>query len=127
MGNMAKAIIRKENLKMIFVIRTDLKLLKSEIAQLVAKCVIELNNKKDTYKTYNDKLWRNTGQAKIVVKIKGEKNLLEIYEKCFKQNIKSVFLIDKLSKMKKEEICIVGIGPAKNKYLDEITGHLKLL
>ena len=124
---MVKAIIRKESLKMIFVIRTDLKLSKSEFAKLVAKCVIELNNKKENQSNYNDKLWMKTGQTKIVVKIQGEKNLMKIYEDCFNKKIKSVFLIDKLSKMKKEEVCIIGIGPAKNKYLDEITGHLKLL
>ncbi len=124
---MLRELSRNESLKMIFVVRTDLTLSKGEIGQLVGKCVLEMYEKAVNNKVKFLENWKRFGEAKVVVKVKGEKELFDIYETACNKNTNSVFLVDKLGKMKNEEVIIVGIGPTKNKILDEITGHLKLL
>ena len=80
MGNYVEAVLDKESFKMQFIVRQDLQLSKSEIANFVAEAVINLYEKVSIRNSYALKFWKMTGQPKIALKIKSEKEILKIIE-----------------------------------------------
>lgn len=74
------------------------------------------------------KQWMNTGQKKIVLKIKTLEELLSIYRKVLKEKILCFLVQDAgLTQLESGTITALGIGPAKSDILDKISGELKLL
>ncbi len=115
-------------MKLVVVVRTDLNVGKGKICAQVAhaavECVLE-TLKKDPEKVEK---WRREGAKKIVLKIKSEKELLEIYEKAKKEGLVTVLIKDAgLTQIPPGTITCVGIGPDDDEKIDKITGHLKLL
>lgn len=73
-------------------------------------------------------IWLREGMKKIVLKVRNEKEILELYKKAKKDKISCELIKDKgLTQVEAGSITALGIGPADEKKIDKITGKLKLL
>ena len=112
--------------KQVIVVRTDIKMGKGKLAAQVAHASLGsfLNCKKKEWK----KKWLLTGAKKVVLKVNSKDELLKIY-KLVKINKLPCYLVVDAGKTQLEPgtITCLGIGPAPEKEIDKITGHLKLL
>ncbi|MDT7861477.1 MAG: peptidyl-tRNA hydrolase Pth2 [Saccharolobus sp.] len=119
-------------IKMVIVVRDDIKMGKGKIAAQVAHAAVSLvfeilNSNNSQWKEWLN-LWLNEGQPKIVVKIKSLEELLTRFKKAKEMGI-PVSIIEDAGKTQLEPgtITCIGIGPAPNNIIDDITGDLKLL
>ncbi len=114
--------------KQVILIRTDLGM--SAGKKCVQSCHASVSSSDLVRK--RDKIvwkqWMNTGQKKIVLKIKTLEELLSIYRKVLKEKILCFLVQDAgLTQLESGTITALGIGPAKSDILDKISGELKLL
>ncbi len=111
--------------KQVIVVRADLKMGKGKIASQVAHASLCAYLKSDV-KIREE--WLNTGAEKIVVKVTSKGELLEIYEKAKSLNLPCCLIKDSAkTQLKEPDYTCVGIGPAREKEIDRVTGELKLL
>lgn len=113
--------------KQAIIVRSDLQLTKGKIAAQASHASLEAvektrNQKPDWYSE-----WKASGQAKIVLKIGSEKELLDLFEQA-KKKIPSALIIDAghTQTAPGTKTCI-AIGPAPEHQIDEFTKNLKLL
>jgi PTH2 family peptidyl-tRNA hydrolase len=112
-------------MKQVIAVRTDLDMGKGKIATQVAHASMAAFTKV-TKETAEE--WLRSGMKKVVVKVKGEKELLEIYRLAKKQKLPCELVSDAgRTQVEPGTTTAVGIGPADEKKIDEITGKLKLL
>ncbi len=72
--------------------------------------------------------WREDGMEKVVLKVSSDKELLELHEKAKRRKLTCVLIRDAgRTQIPAGSITALAIGPAEEKEIDEITGHLKLL
>lgn len=72
--------------------------------------------------------WMEEGQCKIVVKVKSEKELLDLERKAKEIGLPCALIIDRgLTEIPPGTITCLGIGPAPTDQVDKITGKLPLL
>ncbi len=106
-------------------VRTDLHLGKGKLAAQVAHASVESylrTPEKD------QKRWLHENQKKVVLKVKDEKRLLEIYGKAQRAGLPSTLIRDAgLTQIPPGTKTAVGIGPAEEEKIDTITGQLSLL
>ena len=111
------------NIKQVIVVRKDLKLGKGK---LIAQACHASLSAADKSKFKAD--WQEKGQKKIVVWCE---NIQELAMLCKKAKDKGlpVFLVQDagLTQLKPGTKTCLGIGPAQENKIDEITGNLKLL
>jgi PTH2 family peptidyl-tRNA hydrolase len=114
--------------KQIILVRTDLKMgigkkcAQSCHAAVSASDIVRAKDK-NTWK-----LWKNSGQKKVVLRVSGIEELKDIIIKLEKSNLNYFLVKDAgLTQLEPGTITALGIGPAKSNDLDEITGDLKLL
>ncbi len=112
-------------MKQAIIVRADLKLPKGKLAAQVAHASVEAVLRSDK-KEVN--LWRESGMAKIVLKVDDEKKLLQ-YNQCAKDVGLVTALITDAGKT-----CIapgtrtcVAIGPEDEERIDQVVSDLKLL
>jgi len=112
-------------MKQAILIRTDLKMGKGKLASQVSHASIGayLRAKKS-----DKERWVKSGMKKIVLKISGEKELLNFYKKVKKEKLPCELIADMgLTQIKPGTVTALGIGPAADKKIDKITRKLKLL
>ena len=124
-------------LKQVILVRSDLKMKKSQIASLVAKASTEfflVNDESVRGDTLNVKLtpeeteWINSGSIRIVLGVGSETSLRTLTFKAELAGLQcypvegNMFDEDNSS----ETLC-VAIGPDVSSKIDQITGNLKLL
>ena len=106
-------------------VRTDLNLGKGKLAAQVAHASVESFLKTPEK---DQKKWIGENQKKIVLKVKSEKDLIEIYEKAKWASLPSVLIRDAgHTQVPPGTKTAVGIGPADEEEVDRITGDLSLL
>ncbi|MEM5879580.1 MAG: peptidyl-tRNA hydrolase Pth2 [Candidatus Aenigmatarchaeota archaeon] len=114
-----------EKFKQVILVRTDLKMGKGKVATQVAHAAI------GALKLVNEetiKKWERGGSKKVVLKVKNEKELKEIWKKVKKERIPCFLVKDAgLTQVESGAITALGIGPVEEKRIDKITGELKLL
>ena len=72
--------------------------------------------------------WIDEGQRKIAVKVKTEKELLELEGQAKESGLPCALIVDKgLTEIPPNTITCLGIGPAPSEKVDKITGRLPLL
>ncbi|MGL4393928.1 MAG: aminoacyl-tRNA hydrolase [Brevinema sp.] len=73
--------------------------------------------------------WFREGQAKIVVYVKSEEELLELWEKIEQSNLPCALIRDagKTEFGGEPTLTAIGLGPAPIDFVDPITKHLPLL
>ncbi|MBI4151495.1 peptidyl-tRNA hydrolase [Candidatus Woesearchaeota archaeon] len=112
-------------LKQVILVRHDLQLPKGKLAAQVAHASVEAVLKTDP-KTV--KSWRAEGMAKIVLKVKDEKELLFYYQKAKDDGLISSLITDagRTVIAPGTKTC-VAIGPEEEEAIDLVTGRLPLL
>jgi len=112
-----------EELKQVMAIRTDLDMGKGKIAAQVAHAAVQAADK-SRWKGE----WLSSGGRKSVVKVGGEKELMEIFMQARGAGLPTALIEDAgHTQIPPGTKTCVGIGPAPEKELDRITGRLKLL
>ncbi len=111
-------------MKQAIIARKDLKLGKGKLAAQVAHASVE------AYKNapyLNKKAWELSGQKKIILKTDNLETLTELFISAKKEKI-PLSLIKDAGKTQIPEgtITCIGLGPADDKKIDQITKDLKL-
>jgi PTH2 family peptidyl-tRNA hydrolase len=72
--------------------------------------------------------WLKEGAKKVVLKVKGEHELVSIYNAAFKAKLPCALIVDRgLTQIPYATKTAAGIGPDADLKIDKITGKLKLL
>lgn len=113
--------------KLVIVVRTDLKLSKGKLAVQVAHasvcCALKIKEKNE--KSFKE--WLDEGQKKVVLKVKDEKELLQLQKIARAKKLVNCLIQDAgLTEILPGTITCLGIGPEKENLIDEITGNLGL-
>jgi len=132
MSSVAKMAVTKKGKysKMVIVVRTELGMTKGKIA---AQCShAALGCYKIAQKTTPElvKSWEDFGQPKIVLKLDtaGEEGLYALTQEAKKRGVASTVIRDAgHTQVERGTATVAGFGPADEKVIDQITGHLKLL
>jgi PTH2 family peptidyl-tRNA hydrolase len=121
-----------EDLKMVFLVREDLKLGAGKIAAQVAHAAVSLydeicENGKPYYRQALEN-WNEFGAKKIVLRAKDLEDLKSVKAACKKKGIPCSMIADAgRTQIEPGTITVLGIGPEESKKLDIITGEFKLM
>ena len=111
--------------KQAIVLRNDLEMGKGKLVAQGCHASLE------AYRKASSKMkdgWEKEGMKKIVLKVGGEKELLEYFEKCRDEGIPCGLIRDAgHTQLSPGTITCFGAGPAKEERLDRVLGKLKLL
>ena len=111
--------------KQVIVVRQDLNLPKGKLASQVAHASVEgvLHSKRDVLQ-----VWREHGMKKVVLKVKGEKELLELRKKALAMKLVAKLIHDAgRTVVAPNMLTCLGIGPDEEKKIDKLTGKLKMV
>jgi PTH2 family peptidyl-tRNA hydrolase len=114
--------------KQVIVFHSDLKLSKGKIAAQAAHAAVSAAEeaRKHRRKWWED--WIDEGQRKIAVKVRTEKELLEVERQAKELELPCALIVDRgLTEVPPNTITCLGIGPAPSGKVDKITGRLPLL
>ena len=114
--------------KQVIVFRSDLKLSKGKIAAQAGHAAVSAAQ--EAHNRHRDwwDAWLFEGQRKVAVKVKDEKELLEIEEQAKESGLPNALIVDKgLTEIPPGTVTCLGIGPAPEEIVDRLTGKLTLL
>lgn len=114
--------------KMVFVTRKDLKLtpgkLAAQVAHAAVSCALETKKKNKRWFT----TWMREGAKKAVVKTESVEDFFELKRKADQLNIESAIITDAgHTEIPQGTKTVLGVGPAPNNLIDQVTGDLSLL
>ena len=120
-----------EEFKQVIAVRVDLRMGKGKLAAQVAHasvaCVIKCQSRGGEWELWLNK-WLDQGQKKVVVKVRGEDDLYQLYTQAANQGLPSCLIRDAgLTQLEPGTPTAVAIGPAPSDRVDRITGDLPLL
>ena len=114
--------------KMVLVTRSDLLLSAGKLAAQVSHAAVECTlltkkNKRDWFVK-----WQREGAKKVVVKVDGLDDFFPLKEKAEKLGICTALISDAgHTEIAEGTQTVLGIGPAPDNLLDQVTGELPLL
>ena len=111
--------------KQVIVVRSDLKLSKGKLAAQASHASVEamLRSGKDAITT-----WRGQGMKKVVLKVKTEKELLNVKQDAEDHDLVCALITDAgHTEVEPGTITCLGIGPDKEEKVDRVTGKLPML
>ena len=112
-------------MKQAILLRMDLKMGKGKLVAQGSHASIAAYLKASRYARAK---WTMEGMKKIVLKVKGEKGIKNLYRKARRLKLPCEIIIDRgLTQVSPGTITALGIGPANDSEIDKITGQLKLL
>ncbi len=114
--------------KMVIVFRSDLQLSKGKAAVQAGHAAVSAAEeaRKRKKEWWDD--WLGEGQRKIAVKVKSEKELLELEKLAEEYALPCALIVDRgLTEIPPNTITCLGIGPAPSEKVDKLTGNLPLL
>ncbi len=111
--------------KQVILVRQDLKLPKGKLAAQAAHASVEAVLKSDNEMV---KTWRSQGMAKIVLKVKDEKELIKYFQQAKDDGLTVSLITDagRTTIAPGTKTC-VGIGPDDETHIDNVTSDLSLL
>ena len=114
--------------KQVIVFHSDLKLSKGKTAVQAGHAAVSAAEEARRCRKNWWKNWVDEGQRKIAVKVKTEKELLDIEKQANESKLPCALIIDRgLTEVPPNTITCLGIGPAPSERVDKITGRLHLL
>lgn len=114
--------------KQVIVFRSDLKLSKGKIAAQAGHAAVSAAEEARKTRKSWWRAWMDEGQCKIAVKVKSEKELLELEKKAKALALPCALIVDRgLTEIPPGTTTCLGIGPAPAGEVDKITGLLPLL
>ena len=114
--------------KQVIVFRSDLKLSKGKIAAQAGHAAVSAAE--EAHKRHRSwwEAWLYEGQRKIAVKVKNEKELLELERQANEFALPNALIVDRgLTEIPPDTVTCLGIGPAPAELIDRLTGKLPLL
>lgn len=118
----------EEELKLVIVVRGDLKMSKGKIASQASHAAVNCafaSKKKDTK---NFDKWFNEGQKKVVLKVDSLEELYELKAVADAQGLVNTIITDQgRTEIPSGSVTCIGIGPCPNAVVDRITGGLSML
>jgi len=115
-------------MKQAMVVRSDLKMGKGKVAAQVAHASLASAEAARERKMAWYEMWKEEGQAKIVLKVESEAELSELFRKAKSAGLLASLIQDRgLTQVEPGTVTCLGIGPGPDAAIDEITGKLKLL
>jgi len=114
--------------KMVVVTRTDLSLSQGKLAAQVAHAAVAcaLETKKKNPKWFNK--WQEEGGKKAVLKVDSVDDFIPLKDKAEKLDIVTFIVVDAgHTEIPAGTKTVLGIGPAPNNLIDQVTGDLLLL
>lgn len=114
--------------KQVIVFRSDLRLSKGKIAAQAGHAAISAAEEaRKGHKHWLEK-WMEEGQCKIAVKVRSEKELLELEKRAKDLALPCALITDRgLTEVPPGTVTCLGIGPAPAEKIDRITGMLPLV
>ena len=113
-----------KHMKQAIIVRWDLNLSKGKMSAQVAHASVSAYKKADKKEA---EMWELTGQKKVILKIAGKKELLEIFMKAKKEKIPCALIKDAgRTEIPEGTITCAGLGPTDSEKIDKVAGHLKL-
>lgn len=120
--------IKSSSVKQVIVVRSDLNLGKGKLAGQVAHAAVSGYQMVSRMAPEIAGHWENEGQKKVVVKVKGEKELFELFEKMKDARIPVSLIKDAgLTQIDPGTATCFAAGPWGEGELDKFTKELKLL
>lgn len=113
---------------MVIVTRKDLNLSKGKLAAQVAHAAVScaLSTKKNNKKWFTK--WMREGAKKAIVKTECEDDFFKLKMKAEDLNIETSLISDAgHTEIPAGTKTVLGIGPAPNNIIDQVTGNLSLL
>lgn len=111
--------------KQVILIRQDLKLPKGKLAAQASHASVEAVLKSDPKLV---KAWRQEGMAKIVVKVKDQKELTKLFQQAKDNDLTASLITDAgRTVIAPGTKTAVAIGPDQEEKIDQITKNLSLL
>lgn len=116
------------NTKLVYCVRTDLKMGKGKLAAQVGHATLGIYKKNLKQKNNHLEKWGMTGEAKIVVKIKSEREMFQLKQRAEQMNMITHIVCDAgHTQVAAGSNTVLAIGPDFENRLNMVTGHLKLL
>ena len=114
--------------KMVIAVRKDLKLSPGKLAAQVAHAAVNCALASKKRKTDWFDRWYDEGQKKVVVKVNGLKELLELKMAAESAGLVTSLITDAgMTELPPNTTTCLGIGPAPDSLIDKVTGHLGLM
>lgn len=110
--------------KQVIIVRKDVKMEKGKLAAQVAHASLEAYKRSDESAREE---WEAEGSKKVVLKVDGLKEIIEIYDRVRKRLPCSLIRDAGKTQIKSGTVTALGIGPCREEEVDEITRGLKLL
>lgn len=118
----------KEELKLVLVVRQDLKMGKGKIGAQCGHASVGIYRRAVKSKDPYLDPWLEQGQRKIVVKDDSEASILLLRNAATAKGINTYVVYDAgRTQIASGSLTVLAIGPAPESQLQDITGHLKLL
>lgn len=114
--------------KLVIVFRSDLTLSKGKAAvQAGHAAVSSAEEARKRHRQWWEE-WLYEGQRKIAVKVKTEKELVELEQEAKELGLPCALVVDRgLTEIPPNTVTCLGIGPAPSEKIDKLTGNLPLL
>ena len=113
--------------KMVLVVRQDLKMGKGKAAAQCAHAAVGAYKKAARRQPDVLKKWERDGQAKITLKADSEEVLAELEEVAKAQNLVTSLIFDAgRTQIAAGSMTVLAVGPGPAEVIDSVTGHLKL-
>ncbi|PNF22505.1 Peptidyl-tRNA hydrolase 2, mitochondrial [Cryptotermes secundus] len=117
----------EDSFKLALVVRTDLKMEKGKAAAQCSHAAVMAYEQALHLQPTILKLWKACGQAKLVLKVETECELLELAHKARSQGLITSLVCDTgLTQVDPGSKTVLGIGPGPVNLVDTVSGHLKL-
>jgi len=114
--------------KQVVVFRSDLRLSKGKVAAQAGHAAVSAAEEARKHRREWWEAWMDEGQRKIAVKVKNEKELLELERQAKELALPNALIIDKgLTEVPPGTVTCLGVGPAPTEKIDKITDRLPLL
>ncbi|NPA86435.1 MAG: peptidyl-tRNA hydrolase [Candidatus Diapherotrites archaeon] len=114
-------------MKQVILVRTDIKMGKGKTCAQVAHASLEAYKKALKERPEWVKTWESEGSKKVVLKVSGEQELLELYQRVSKEVPAALIRDAGLTQLPPGTLTAAGFGPAPEEVLDRHFSHLKLL
>lgn len=114
--------------KLVIVFRSDLRLSKGKAAVQAGHASVSATEEARKHRREWWQEWLFEGQRKIAVKVKTEKELLELEKQAKDLALPCALIVDRgLTEIPPNTVTCLGIGPAPSERVDKLTGKLPLL
>jgi len=117
-----------EDYKMVLVVRNDLAMGKGKIAAQCSHATLGAFKKAQKKDQRGLDAWEEAGQAKVVVKVQDEDEMLALEEEARKAKLITYIVIDAgKTQIASGTSTVLAVGPGPRSTVDSVTGKLKLM